>query len=240
MARSPFDSDHMSRAELKRAADEILAEEGRSVDGFDDPEALEPDDLYDEDLDTGPDERDKSKADPMLLLRQEITLKDAEIESLKEQLLRLQADMENLRRRTQREVSDAKAYAVSNFARDMLEVSDNLGRAVGAVPEEEAENAAVKALVEGVEMTDRSMISAMERHGVKRLEPKGEKFDPNFHQAMFEMPNTEVPHNSVVEVVQTGYSIGSRVLRPAMVGVAKGGPKFEAKSDDAASPDVAS
>ncbi|MEM1366259.1 MAG: nucleotide exchange factor GrpE [Pseudomonadota bacterium] len=196
---------------------------------------MDPDDLYDEDLDTGPDERDKSKpTDPLLLLRQEITLKDAEIESLKEKLLLLQADMENLRRRTQREVGDAKAYAVSNFARDMLEVSDNLSRAVSAVPEEEAENDAVKSLVEGVQMTDRAMISAMERHGVKRLEPKGEKFDPNFHQAMFELPNTEVPHNSVVEVVQTGYSIGNRVLRPAMVGVAKGGPKFEAsKPDDA-------
>ncbi|MEO0495861.1 MAG: nucleotide exchange factor GrpE [Pseudomonadota bacterium] len=234
MARSPFDADHMSRAELKRAADEILAEEGRSVDGFDDPEAMDPDDFYDEDLDTGPDERDKSKpTDPLLLLRQEITLKDAEIESLKEKLLLLQADMENLRRRTQREVADGKTYAVSNFARDMLEVSDNLSRAVSAVPDEEAENAAVKSLVEGVQMTDRAMISVMERHGVKRLDPKGEKFDPNFHQAMFEVPNTEVPHNSVVEVVQTGYSIGSRVLRPAMVGVAKGGPKFEAPQPEA-------
>jgi molecular chaperone GrpE len=225
--------DHMTRDELKAAADEILAEEGQSVDGFDDPEAMDPDDLYPEDLDTGPDERDKSKpTDPLLLLQQELTMKGAELEAAKEQVLRVTADMENLRRRTQREVADAKSYAVANFARDMLEVSDNLGRAVAAVPEEEAENAGVKALVEGVQMTDRAMMSAMERHGVKRLEPKGEKFDPNFHQAMFEIPNTDVPHNSVMEVVQTGYSIGQRVLRPAMVGVAKGGPKFETPAEE--------
>lgn len=150
-----------------------------------------------------------------------------ENEELKEQALRLAAEMENLRKRTQRDVADARAYGVANFARDMLQVSDNLQRALEAVPAQSRENAdaGLKALVEGVEMTERAMLSTLERHGVKRIDPKGEKFDPNFHQAMFEVPNPDVPVNTVVQVVQTGYVIGERVLRPAMVGVARGGPK---------------
>ncbi len=151
----------------------------------------------------------------------------AENEELKDRALRLAAEMENLRRRTQRDVADARTYAVTNFARDMLGVSDNLKRALEAIPADAlaAGDAGFKSLAEGVEMTERAMLSALERHGVKKLEPEGEKFDPNFHQAMFEIPNTEVPNNTVVQVVQTGYVIGDRVLRPAMVGVAKGGPK---------------
>lgn len=150
-----------------------------------------------------------------------------ENEELKDRALRLAADMENLRRRTQREVQDARSYSVANFARDMLTVSDNLRRALDAVPAElrASGDAGLTALVEGVEMTERSMLSTLERHGVKKLNPQGEKFDPNFHQAMFEVPNPSVPANTVVQVVQEGYSIGDRVLRPAMVGVAKGGPK---------------
>ncbi|GHC80651.1 nucleotide exchange factor GrpE [Limoniibacter endophyticus] len=149
-----------------------------------------------------------------------------ENEELKERALRFAADMENLRRRTQREVADASSYAVTNFARDMLTVSDNLRRAIDAVPHEERNvEGGLKSLIEGVELTERSMLSALERHGVKLLSPEGEKFDPNFHQAMFEVPNPDVPNNTVVQVVQPGYSIGARVLRPAMVGVAKGGPK---------------
>jgi molecular chaperone GrpE len=124
-------------------------------------------------------------------------------------------------------VHDARTYAVANFARDMLSVSDNLRRALDAIPAEAkaAGDAGFKALIDGVEITERAMLSALERHGVKKLEPEGEKFDPNFHQAMFEVPNPDVPANTVVQVVQPGYSIGERVLRPAMVGVAKGGPK---------------
>ena len=151
----------------------------------------------------------------------------AENEELKDRSLRVAAEMENLRRRTARDVSDARTYAVTNFARDMLAVSDNLRRALEAIPADalESGDAGFKALAEGVEMTERAMLSALERHGVKKLEPQGEKFDPNFHQAMFEVPNPEVPNNTVVQVVQSGYVIGDRVLRPAMVGVAKGGPK---------------
>lgn len=150
-----------------------------------------------------------------------------ENEELKDRALRVAAEMENLRRRTARDVHDARSYAIANFARDMLAVSDNLRRALDAIPAEAkaAGDAGFKTLIEGVDITERAMLSALERHGVKKLEPLGEKFDPNFHQAMFEVPNAEVAPNTVVQVVQAGYSIGDRVLRPAMVGVAKGGPK---------------
>ncbi|MCQ2005586.1 nucleotide exchange factor GrpE [Rhizobium sp. NRK18] len=153
----------------------------------------------------------------------------AENLDLRDRMLRLAAEMENLRRRTERDVKDARSYSVAGFARDMLAVSDNLRRALDAVPAEvlESADAGLKALVEGVDMTERSMLSALERHGVKKIECEGEKFDPNFHQAMFEVPNPNVPNNTVIQVVQAGYTIGERVLRPAMVGVAKGGPKPE-------------
>ena len=156
-----------------------------------------------------------------------------ENEELKDRALRVAAEMENLRRRTARDVHDARAYAIANFARDMLSVSDNLRRALDAVPEEArtSGDAGFKALFEGVDITERAMLTALERHGVKKLNPEGEKFDPNFHQAIFEVPNADVAANTVVQVVQPGYSIGDRVLRPAMVGVAKGGPKAAAGSE---------
>ncbi|QFY62183.1 nucleotide exchange factor GrpE [Rhizobium grahamii] len=164
---------------------------------------------------------DTAQPDPLALLK-------AENAELRDRYLRLAAEMDNLRRRTEREVKDAKTYSAAGFARDMLAVSDNLRRAIDAVPEEAkaAGDAGLNTLIEGVEMTERSMLSALERHGVRKLEPVGQKFDPNFHQAMFEVPNPEVPNNTVVQVVQAGYTIGERVLRPAMVGVAKGGPKL--------------
>jgi len=150
-----------------------------------------------------------------------------ENEDLKDRALRAAAEMENLRRRTTREIQDARVYAVANFARDLLSVSDNLRRTLDAIPAEAktSGDAGFKALIEGVELTERSMLSTLERHGVKKLEPQGEKFDPNFHQAMFEVPNADIPANTVTQVVQAGYSIGDRVLRPAMVGVSRGGPK---------------
>jgi molecular chaperone GrpE len=159
---------------------------------------------------------------------------EAEKTDLKEKLLRTLADMENLRRRTEREVADARTYAVSNFARDMLNVADNFQRAIDSVPAEarEAGDLALKALVEGVELTEREMLKILERYGVKRLDPEGQKFDPNLHQAMFEVPNPDVPSGTVVQVVQTGYVIGDRVLRPALVGVAKGGPKAAAQDSN--------
>lgn len=163
-----------------------------------------------------------AEPDPLDVLR-------AENADLRDKYLRLAAEMDNLRRRTERDVKDAKSYSVAGFARDMLAVSDNLRRALDAIPADAlANDDSVKTLAEGVEMTERSMLSALERHGVRKLEPLGEKFDPNFHQAMFEVPNAEVANNTVVQVVQDGYVIGERVLRPAMVGVAKGGPKAPA------------
>ncbi len=160
----------------------------------------------------------------------------AENADLRDRFLRLAAEMDNLRRRTDREIKDAKSYAVTGFARDMLSVSDNLRRAIETLPEEAraAADATITALIEGVEMTERGMLSTLERHGVRKIEAEGQKFDPNFHQAMFEVPNPNVPNNTVVQVVQAGYAIGERVLRPAMVGVAKGGPKTEAATEDAA------
>lgn len=160
----------------------------------------------------------------------------AENADLRDRFLRLAADMDNLRRRTEREIKDAKSYAVTGFARDMLSVSDNLRRAIESLPEDAraGADAAVTALIEGVEMTERGMLATMERHGIRKIEPVGQKFDPNFHQAMFEVPNPDVANNTVVQVVQAGYAIGERVLRPAMVGVAKGGPKAETAAEDAA------
>ncbi|SCX05897.1 HSP-70 cofactor [Agrobacterium sp. DSM 25558] len=165
---------------------------------------------------------EQAEPDPVEVLK-------AENADLRDKFLRLAAEMDNLRRRTEREVKDAKAYSVSGFARDMLAVSDNLRRALETIPPELKENAdaAIAGVIEGVDMTERSMLSALERHGVRKMNVEGEKFDPNFHQAMFEIPNTAVPNNTVVQVVQAGFTIGDRVLRPAMVGVAKGGPKGE-------------
>lgn len=156
-----------------------------------------------------------------------------ENDELKDARLRAAAEMENLRRRTARDVHEARSYAIAGFARDMLAVSDNLRRALDAIPAEAraSGDAGYAALIEGVEMTERAMLAALERHGVKKLEPEGQRFDPHFHQAMFEIPNPDVPANTVVQVVQTGYVIGDRVLRPAMVGVAKGGPKQAAAND---------
>ena len=169
----------------------------------------------------------------------------AENEELKDRTLRTVAEMDNLRKRTAREMTDARTYAVSNFARDLLAVGDNLQRAIQAVPAEKRESGSeeFKALIEGVELTERELLKALTRAGVNKFNPEGEKFDPNFHQAMFELPGLNLPNNSVAQVVQEGYKIGERVLRPAMVGVAKGGPKFEdvvkpdsEESGDAAAP----
>ena len=158
--------------------------------------------------------------DPVAVLAKEAA-------DLKDRLLRTLAEMENLRRRTEREVADARVYAVTNFARDILAVADNMERAMKALDDEirDKADAGVKALLDGVELTERELIKVMEKHGIKRLEPQGQKFDPNLHQAMFELPDPSVPAGTVVQVMQPGYTIGERVLRPAFVGVSKGGPK---------------
>ncbi|AOG05137.1 nucleotide exchange factor GrpE [Bosea sp. RAC05] len=155
---------------------------------------------------------------------------EAERDDLKDKLLRTLADMENLRRRTEREIADAKAYAVTSFARDMLGAADNLRRAQESLPDSarSTEEPALKALIEGVDLTERDLLKTLERHGVRKIEPLGEKFDPNMHQAMFEAPDAEVAKGLVSKVVQSGYKIGERVLRPALVGISAGAPKPQA------------
>ena len=159
----------------------------------------------------------------------------AERDEFKDRALRTLAEMENLRRRTEREVADGRTYAVTNFARDVLNVADNIRRALDSVPAEARASAegALKGLIDGIELTERDLAKTLERHGVKAVEPKGQRFDPNRHQAMFEVPDPEVPAGTVVQVVQSGYVIGDRTLRPALVGVAKGGPKAGAGPDAA-------
>lgn len=146
---------------------------------------------------------------------------------LKDRVLRAVAEMENLRKRTQREVADARNYAIANFARDMLTATDNLERALSTLTDDVRENADkdMKGLIEGLEMTEREMHRLLQKNGVKPILAAGEKFDPHKHQAMFEVPDESVPEGTVVQVMQSGFEIGERVLRPAFVGVAKGGPK---------------
>lgn len=149
---------------------------------------------------------------------------EAEIAELKDRLLRIAAEMENTRKRAERDKADATRYAAANFARDMLQVSDNLRRAIGTLKDDERADAAesVKAMVEGVEMTERQLLSIFERHGIREITPQpGERFDPNLHEAMFEVPGTEHPAGTVVHVLEGGYMIGERLLRAARVGVAK-------------------
>jgi molecular chaperone GrpE len=150
-----------------------------------------------------------------------------EVAESRDKMLRTLAEMENLRKRTTREVADARMYGITGFARDILDIADNLQRALDALPDEVRDNAdpGLKALIEGVELTERSLLNTLEKNGVKKFDPSGGKFDPNFQQAMFEVPDASVPSGTVVQVVQSGFMIGDRILRPALVGVSKGGAK---------------
>jgi molecular chaperone GrpE len=149
---------------------------------------------------------------------------EAEVAELKDRLLRTLADMENLRQRTRREVEEAQTYAVTRFARDLLEVADNMRRAVDSAPKG-SDSEPVRNLVAGVEMTEQALLSVLERHKVRKVVPeRGERFDHKVHQAMFEIPTSELPPGSVAEVMAPGYVIGDRLLRAAMVGVAKAAP----------------
>lgn len=180
-------------------------------------------------------------ADELALRAAEADELRRELDETKSQLLRALADAENVRRRAQRDVTDARQYAVSSFARDLLNVTDNFQRAlqmVDAMPGDDLPDQ-LKGLMDGVRMTERELTSVMERHGVKIQNPVGERFDPNRHQAMFEVEDTTVASGTVVQVVQAGSMIGERVLRPAMVGVAKGGPKpgeTQSASEETAGP----
>jgi molecular chaperone GrpE len=160
----------------------------------------------------GPDHRDA-----------EILTLQEEVGQLKDRLLRTLAEMENLRKRSEREKAEATLYAATNFARDILSVSDNMTKALELAHADAIKDApeAVKNLVAGVEVTNRELLNVFERHGIKRLDPKGEKFDPNLHEAMFEVHTADHPPGTVMDVMRAGFSIGDRLLRPALVGVAK-------------------
>ena len=157
----------------------------------------------------------------------------AENESLKDQRLRALAEAENIRRRAEKDRKDAEAYAITKFARDMVGIADNFARALAAVPPaaRDAADPQIKAVLEGVEATDRQLIQTLERYGVKQVDTSG-AFDPNLHQAVAEVPGDGKPGGSIVHVMQTGFMIGERLLRPAMVTVARkdATPGFDTKA----------
>ncbi len=186
-------------------------------DHFDDPEAADLEAMADEIL--GHDQP-APIGDPR---DGEIAALKEEVAQSKDRLLRLAADMENLRKRTDREKAEATLYAASNFARDLLGVADSLSRALAAVPAEERDviDDVMKKFLDGIELTERELLSVFQRHHIRKIETIGQKFDPNFHQAMFEVPTAEKPAGTVMQEVQSGYAVGERCLRPALVGVAK-------------------
>jgi molecular chaperone GrpE len=155
-------------------------------------------------------------------LEERLAEAENELAAARDRLLRALADTENMRKRAQRDRDDAAKYAVQAFAKDMLDVADNLHRALGSAPPEEERDELMRNLLTGVAATEREMLAALERHGVKRIDPQGERFDHNYHQAMFEAENTGQPAGTIVQVLQPGYVIHDRLLRPAMVAVAKG------------------
>jgi molecular chaperone GrpE len=155
----------------------------------------------------------------------------AAVDELRDKFLRAVAETDNVRKRAERDVAEARAYGIANFARDAIGVADNLARALDAIGPEARASAdeTLKVLLDGVELIRREMRNTLKKHGVRELDPRGEKFDPNFHQAMYEIPDPTAAAGTVVEVMQTGYAIGDRVLRPALVAVAKGGAKPSAR-----------
>ena len=159
---------------------------------------------------------------------------EPEEEELRNQLLRAMADNENLRKRTEREVAAAKKYGPFSFVRDLLSSIDNLEKAISLIPENKDEmDETLKNILIGVDMTGREVASVLERHGISKINPDGEKFDYNLHQAMFEVPTNEVEAGTVVQVVQLGYLLHDRLIRPAMVGVSKAvEPETSASAED--------
>lgn len=179
-------------------------------------------------------------ADPATAALSPLEALEVENTDLKDRLIRAVAEMENLRKRTEKEKTDVRKFAISKFAEDLLSVSDTMERAVSAVPTEARESDQIKSVVEGIELTQRSLMNIMERHGVQRIEAAGQKFDPNQHQAVMETEDQAVAKGMVIEVAANGYLIGDRVLRPAMVVVSKGpGANPESAAEPAATADPA-
>ncbi|MCY4548320.1 MAG: nucleotide exchange factor GrpE [Defluviicoccus sp.] len=192
-------------------------------------EAAEPDDSSpwagkpagDGDADREPEERDH----------------EAELAEANDRLLRALAETENLRRRGKREREETARFAISSFARDVLPVADNLRRALEAVPGDAGENEALASLVGGLELTERELEAIFQRHGIERIDPGGEKFDHNLHEAMFEIPTADAEPGSVVQVVETGYLLNGRLLRAARVGIARALPEPESEPDPETPPE---
>jgi len=174
-------------------------------------------------IESAPETEERSADDRLIEL-------EAELAEQKDRLLRALAETENVRRRAQREREDASKYAVAGFAKDLLSAADNLRRALDSLPEAEVKDERTRSLLEGLAATERELLGVFERHGIRRIDPQGEPFDHNFHQAIFEAEREDQPGGTVVEVLQPGYVLHDRLLRPAMVGVAKGGPKPAAAS----------
>ncbi len=174
--------------------------------------------------------RDAKKGDADKFLRHERQLAE-----LNDRVLRLAAELENTRRRGEREKADAGRYAIASFARDLLGVTDNFERALHAAGGDDTPTSteALSGIVAGLQMTEKELLAVMERHGIRRVFPKGEKFDPNLHQAVAQIPDGTVPVGHVIDVAQPGFTIGERVLRAAMVTVSSGAG---AKPDDDAEP----
>ena len=214
---------------------------GDEMDDMQDGDPVEPDD-FDEDIedleaadDDGADEADDDvdiSPKPIVLTPEE------QVSELKDQLLRALAETQNVRRRADRDRTDASKYAVTNFARDMLTVSDNLQRALSAISDDARDgNPELSQLLEGVELTRKELKGHFTKHGIKEINPLGEKLDPNFHQAVVQLDDPEAAQGTVVQVMQPGYVIHDRLLRAAMVGVAKGVPA--AKTEAAEAPEEA-
>jgi len=178
-----------------------------------------PEEDIEEQLDATDDENIEDEVTPL-------SVAEDQINDLRDKLLRAVAETENVRRRSDKEKVDAANYAVTNFARDMLAIGDNLSRALESMPDEAEIPENIKTLIDGVDMTQRELSNIFERHGIKKVDPMGEAFDHNLHQAMFETP-TEDPNGTIIQVMQVGYKIKERLLRPAMVGVSKGGPEIK-------------
>jgi molecular chaperone GrpE len=155
------------------------------------------------------------------LPEQRLAALEVELADRKERLLRALAETENTRRRAQREREDASKYAITGFAKDLLSAADNLRRALESLPEAEIRDERTRSLLAGVAATERELLSVFERHGIRKVDPQGERFDHNFHQAIFEAEREDQPSGTVVEVLQPGYVLHDRLLRPAMVGVSK-------------------
>ena len=202
-----------------------------------------------------PEVKEKNKIFEAVRLKARLSMAEQEIEKLKAELeqlraepsdyqdrnMRLMADMENLRRRTERERADTAKFAITRFARDVLTVADTVQRAIDTVPKDAvAADGPLKNFFEGVELTGRELVNVLERHGVKRIDPTGMRFDPNHHQAMMQVDNADVPNGTVMQAFQHAYMIEDRILRPAMVVVSRGGPKVAKPAEGTeASADIA-